>query len=126
MKDKIKIFEQAKEVLHKNDVLFIEELISMLPLSKGSFYNFYPVNSDAYNEITEAIDTNKVRMQSKLYRKWFDSESPALQIALMKLIASESQAHRINGSRQSIDHTTNGKTFNILNLGSGTNPEKEA
>ena len=38
--------------------------------------------------------------------KWFKSEQATLQVALMKLIGTDEEAHRLNGSRQSVDVTT--------------------
>jgi hypothetical protein len=34
--------------------------------------------------------------------KWYKSDAPALQIALMKIISTDEEAHRLNGSKQEI------------------------
>lgn len=46
-----------------------------------------------------------------MYNKWFKSENPTLQIGLMKLISTEEEAHRLNGTSQKIDHTTKGESI---------------
>ena len=45
-------------------------------------------------------------------KKWGDSDHPTLQVALYKIISSDEEAHRLNGSRQEIDHTTKGESMN--------------
>ena len=34
--------------------------------------------------------------------KWYKSDAPALQIALMKIISTDEEAHRLNGSKQEV------------------------
>jgi hypothetical protein len=47
--------------------------------------------------------------------KWYKSESATLQIALMKMIATEDEAHRLNGSRQEIKHNANVNVSKLSN-----------
>ena len=44
--DRKKIFEQAKEMIIKHKLFFIDDIVSFLPCSKSSFYEFYPDGSD--------------------------------------------------------------------------------
>ena len=36
--------------------------------------------------------------------KWIDSDVPTLQIAAMKMISDDHEAHRLNGTKQEIKH----------------------
>jgi hypothetical protein len=97
--DKNKIFEQTKKLIVDKNLFFIEDIISYLPISKPTFYSYFPIDSNEFNTIKELIDKNKVSTKALLMEKWFKSDAPALQIGLMKLIATDEQAHRLNGTK---------------------------
>lgn len=121
-----KIFKQAKEVIIKNKLFFIEDVVAFLPISKPTFYEFFKIDSNEFNELKELLDSNKVEIKVSMRSKWYKSENATLQLALMKLIGTDEEAHRLNGSSQKIDATTNGKDINtIINLGSGVRPDEE-
>jgi hypothetical protein len=48
--DKNKIFEQAKEAIVKNKLFFIEDIVAFLPCDKTTFYRFFEVNCNEYND----------------------------------------------------------------------------
>ena len=122
--DKNKILKDALRIAEENKCFFIEQLVSFLPISKKTFYQWYVVGSDESNTIKEILDFNKVEVKSAMYKKWFKSDNATLQVALMKLIATDEEAHRLNGSKTQTDVTSKGESLNIINLGSGTNPDK--
>lgn len=101
--DKKKIFEQAKEIIDKNKLFFVEDIVSLLPVAKPTFYDFFPPDSNELNTIKEMLDKNRVEIKSSMRSKWYKSDAPALQIALMKIISTDEEAHRLNGSRQEIE-----------------------
>ena len=105
--DKTKIFEQAKELTVKHKLFFVEDIIAMLPCSKSTFYEFYPEGSDELDILKELIDTNRITIKVGLRKKWNDSEAPALQLSLYKLICSNEE--RKNLSMTHADVTTDGK-----------------
>jgi hypothetical protein len=92
------IFEQAKILAVEKQCLAVEELIAWLPISKVTFYAFFKVDSNELNTIKSLIDENKVKVKAVMRKRWFRSDNPTLQIALMKLIATDEEAHRLNGS----------------------------
>lgn len=121
-----KIFKQAKEVIVKNKLFFIEDIVAFLPISKPTFYEFFKIDSNEFNELKDLLDQNRVEIKVSMRSKWYKSENATLQLALMKLIGTDEEAHRLNGSSQKIDATTNGKDINtIINLGSGIKPDEE-
>lgn len=103
--NKRKIHKQALELAKTKKCFFIEQLVSFLPCSKTTFYEFYPLGSNELDAIKEILEKNKVEVKSAMYKKWFDSDNPTLQVALMKLIASDDEAHRLNGTSQKIEHS---------------------
>lgn len=108
--DKTKIFEQAKELTVKHKLFFVEDIVAMLPCSKPTFYEFFPPDSNELNELKELIDTNRTYIKIGLRKKWNDSEAPALQLSLYKLICSNEE--RKNLSMTHADVTTDGKETN--------------
>jgi len=97
--DRVKIFEQAKEVIVKNKLFFIEDIVSFLPIAKKTFYEYFPIDSNESNALKELLETNKTNVKVAMRSKWYKSDNPTLQVALMKIIATDDEAHRLNGSK---------------------------
>ena len=109
--DKSKILEAAKQITTKNkSVVFIEQLVAHLGISKSTFYDYIKNESDESNAIKEMLNANRVNIYTNQLKKWADSDNATLQIGLMKLIGTEEMAHRLNGTKQEI------KTEGDMNL----------
>lgn len=98
--DKKKIFEQAKEVTVKNKLFFIEDIVAFLPCAKPTFYDFFPPDSNELNELKALLETNRTTLKVSMRSKWYTSNAPALQMALMKLIATPEELRKL-----SMNHT---------------------
>jgi hypothetical protein len=98
--DKKKIFEQAKEVTVKNKLFFIEDIVAFLPCDKTTFYRFFEPDSNEYNELKELLEQNRVTLKVSMRSKWYTSNAPALQMALMKLIASPEELRKLSMNHQ--------------------------
>jgi len=109
--DRLKIFEQAKEVTVKNKLFFIEDIVAFLPCDKTTFYRFFEVNCNEYNELKDLLETNRTELKVSMRSKWYKSNAPALQMALMKLICTDEERKML--SMTHTDVTTNGKEMNI-------------
>ena len=105
--DRKKIFEQAKEMITKHKLFFVEDIVAFLPISKKTFYEFFPLESDESNDLKELLETNRVELKVSMRSKWYKSNAPALQMALMKLIANPEELKKLSMNYQ--DVTTNGK-----------------
>ena len=57
--DRKKIFEQAKEAITKHKLIFVDDIVAFLPISKLTFYKLFPVDSDEMNELKELLKTNR-------------------------------------------------------------------
>ena len=112
--DRLKIFEQAKEVIVKHKLFFIEDIVSFLPCAKPTFYDFFPPDSNELNELKELLEQNRVTLKVSMRSKWYTSNAPALQMALMKLIATPEELKKL--SMQYNDVTTNGKPIQPNNI----------
>lgn len=115
-KDKNKIFNDAIRIAKEKKCFFIEQLVSFLPIAKPTFYDYYPIGSNEMNAIKDVLDANRVEVKTAMYNKWFKSDAPALQIGLMKLIATDEEAHRLNGSKQEIKTETINAPFKGIDL----------
>jgi len=120
--DRKKIFEQAKEVIVKNKLFFIEDIVAFLPCAKQTFYDFFPVDSDELDELKGLLETNRTELKVSMRSKWYKSNAPALQMALMKLIATPEELKKL--SMQYNDHTNGGEKIQVINLGEGIKPNE--
>jgi hypothetical protein len=94
--NRAEIFEKAKKVIVKNKLFFVEDIVAFLPCSKSTFYEFYPDGSDELDELKELLELNRVELKVSMRSKWYKSNAPALQMALMKLIASPEELRKLS------------------------------
>jgi hypothetical protein len=118
--DRIKIFEQAKEVIVKHKLFFVEDIVAFLPCAKPTFYDFFPPDSNELNELKALLETNRTTLKVSMRSKWYTSNAPALQMALMKLIATPEELKKL--SMQFVE--SENKNTNIISLGNGINPNE--
>ena len=102
--DRKKIFEQAKEVIPKHKLFFIEDIVAFLPIAKKTFYEYFPIDSNESNELKELLEQNRTELKVSMRSKWYKSNSPALQLALKKLIANKEELRPLSMQYQDVDH----------------------
>jgi hypothetical protein len=105
--DRIKIFEQAKELIVKHKLFFVEDVIAFLPCVKSTFYDLFPEDSNESNELKDLLNINKIEIKTSMRSKWYKSDNPTLQMALMKLICSNEERKKL--AMNYTDITTNGE-----------------
>ena|SRR5690606_38770819 len=121
--DRKKIFEQAKEMIVKHKLFFVEDIVAFLPISKPTFYDFFPVASNEFNDLKELLEQNRTELKVSMRSKWYKSNAPALQMALMKLIASPDELKRL--SMQYSENVHKVKEFDITKIYREDQPEVE-
>ena len=107
--DKQKIFEQAKEMIVKHKLFFIEDIVAFLPISSSTFYAWKMEKSE---ELKGLLNQNRVELKVSMRSKWYKSNAPALQMALMKLIATPDELRKLSMNTQS--HEGNVKVTPLL------------
>ncbi len=114
--DRKKIFEQAKEVIVKHKLFFVEDIVAFLPISKKTFYEFFPLESNESNDLKELLETNRTELKVSMRSKWYKSNAPALQMALMKLICTDEERKKLamQYSENLSNHTI--ENFNIKDI----------
>ena len=112
--DRQKVFEQAKEVIVKHKLFFVDDVVAFLPCSKQTFYDFFPVDSDKLDELKELLNQNRVTLKVSMRSKWYTSNAPALQMALMKLIATPDELKKL--SMQYVESENKNTNFDISKI----------
>jgi hypothetical protein len=105
--DRVKIYNQALDLIEKKKLFFIEDVVTLLPISKKTFYEWFVIDSDECNTIKELLDKNKIEIKNGLRNKWYNGNNPLTQMALYKLIGTEEEYHRIASTK------TENKNINI-------------
>jgi hypothetical protein len=105
--DRIKIYNQALDLIEKKKLFFIEDVVTLLPCTKSTFYDFFQIDSNELNTIKEGLEKNKIEVKNGLRNKWYNGNNPLTQMALYKLIGTEEEYHRIASTK------TENKNINI-------------
>lgn len=92
--NKDEIFKQACEAVEKNNLFFIEDIIAWLPISKPTFYVFFPIDSNELNTLKNLLNINKTKTKSAIRAKLFKSDKAGELLALYRLICT-SEEHRL-------------------------------
>lgn len=87
-KKKKDYYERSMEEIQKGDVIFIEDLVILIGISKPTFYTYIPVGSDEFNDVKIAIEKNKISIKSKLRKRWFSEPHPTTDAMLYKIVAN--------------------------------------
>lgn len=114
--DRKKIFEQAKEMIVKHKLFFVEDIVSFLPISKTTFYEYFTPDSNETNELKELLETNRTTLKVSMRSKWYTSNAPALQMGLMKLICTDEERKKLSTTYSENENKNENKNFDITNL----------
>lgn len=114
--DKTKIFEQAKEAIVKHKLFFVEDVVAFIPCSKQTFYDYFPVNSDELDTLKTMLEINRTTLKVSMRSKWYTSNAPALQMALMKLIATPEELKKLSMTFVESENTNRNENFDISKL----------
>ena len=96
------ILKLSLEAIDKHELLFIEDVVAYLPICKATFYQICPLGSYELNTIKEKLEAIKISWKVGMRKDWKGSTAPVLQVALMKIIGTDEEAARLNGSRQEL------------------------
>lgn len=82
------LIKMALKAVKNQHVHFIEDIAIQMGINKGTFYSRKLNENDV---IKQAIHDERVTIKSNLRAKWYQSNAPALQIALYKLLATKEE-----------------------------------
>ena len=109
--DREKKYKQALKVIKDKQLYIIDEVAVLIGISRPTFYDWFPIDSNKLNTIKEALEENKINIKSEIREKLRNGDKAAELIALYKLLSSNDERKAL--SMQHVDHTSNGKTINI-------------
>jgi len=112
--EKDKLFEQALKIAKDKRLIFIDEIVAYLPISRETFYTYWPLGSDNLDKIKRVINDNKIDIKQGLREKWYESDNATLQMALYKLTAREEERKKLAMSY--VDNTTKGEKINGIQV----------
>jgi len=107
------IEKKALDAITKYKLIWVEEVVHYLPVSKRTFYNY---RLHEMQTIKDAIEKNRVDLKVSLRQKWYQSDNATLQMGLMKLIGSEDEAARLSGSTQNLNISLEERTKKVNTL----------
>ena len=87
-----------------------------MPCATSTFYDFFPANSEELEELKELLNQNRTELKVSMRSKWYKSNAPALQMALMKLICTDEERKKLamQYSENLSNHTI--ENFNIKDI----------
>jgi hypothetical protein len=110
--NKEEIYKLIFPLIEEHKLYFIEDIVSFLPISKTTFYDFYKIDSNELNAIKKELDKNKVDTKVKIRRKLEDGKSAAELLAAYKLIGTDEERKRLSSTF--VDHSSGGKELLTL------------
>ncbi len=105
------LFEKVKEKIKTvGTVIFIEDVCDLVGISKPTFYKYFEVDSDEFNEIRDLISINRTKIKINLRADWYKNPNGTTGIALYRLCATPEEHQKLNQSY--VDHTSGGEKIN--------------
>ena len=106
-KDREDIFNKAVESIKKENLFFIEDIVAFIPISKKTYYEWFPIGSNESDTLNDLLEENKVATKSGIRRKLYKSDKSSELIPLYRLIGTLEEKRALNQSY--VDHTTDGE-----------------
>lgn len=90
------LIKKALEIIPKENIHFLQDLWIALAITHETANN-RKLNKN--EDIREAINSEKIRLKQKLRNKWANSNVPALQISLYRLLADDDEYARLSQNK---------------------------
>jgi len=92
---KDEIIDLCLEVIEKECIFFIEELVAFIPISKKTFYNW---NLHEFPALKDSLLNSKVKGKNYLRKKWMENDNPTTDIALYKLLSDDEEHMKLSNN----------------------------
>ena len=91
------LYQMALKIIKEREVRTIQGVVALMPCSKPTFYDHFPVDSDEFNAITKELNKKKVEGKEKLIEMMLDPEqsSPSERIFLLRMWADKEEKEAI-------------------------------
>jgi hypothetical protein len=121
--DRETLKKQALAAIEKHKLFTIEDVVAFIGCARSTFYVYIPDKSDEHKEIEELMQRNRIELKISMRKKWFESDAPALQLALYKMIATQDERNALSMSR--VDLTSGGDKITWNEVRTYDKPESE-
>ena len=100
--NRTKLENSALEVIRKNELVFIRDIMCFLPCTRSTFYLHNLHKSDT---IQKELLRNKSQIKARFRKRWEQSKNQKLQLALYRLLANGDELRRLSTkSRRQLLH----------------------
>lgn len=97
------LLQVAFTLIEKNKPHSINNLVALMGISSETFYNHFPSGSKNHKEIQLKINIEKGKIKAAMFKKWYDSDHPTLQIAYAKIIADPDELRALTNQHNSFE-----------------------
>lgn len=97
-----------------DNVLFIDDVIAAMPISKPTFYSYWPKDSDGYKQVVAVLAKNRIKVKKYIRLKLRLSGKASELLALYRMICTEEERKAIATNYNKTDVTSGGKAVNII------------
>lgn len=94
--DRDKLYQQAETAITENNLFFIEDVVAFIPCSKPTFYEYFPIESNEFNNLKDLLERNKIRTKSAIRAKLYKSPKASELLALYRLICTPEERKMLN------------------------------
>ena len=94
--DRDKLYQQAETAITENNLFFIEDVVAFIPCSKPTFYEYFPIESNEFNNLKDLLVRNKIRTKSAIRAKLYKSPKASELLALYRLICTPEERKMLN------------------------------
>jgi len=94
--DRDKLYQQAETAIKENNLFFIEDVVAFIPCSKPTFYEYFPIDSNEFNDLKGLLEQNKIRTKSAIRAKLYKSPKASELLALYRLICTPEERKMLN------------------------------
>jgi hypothetical protein len=105
------IYNKAEAAIKQHRLLFIEDIVAYLPCDKTTFYRYFPIECNEYNNLKALLEQNRTEIKVSMRAKWYKSDNPTLQMALMKLICDDEERKKLAMNYTENKHTIENPKF---------------
>ena len=112
--DRNKVFNQCKAAITKHRLYFIEDIVAYIPCSKPTFYEFFPLDSNEFNELKDLLEQNKIAAKVEIRGKLMKGEKAAELIALYKLICTDVERRALSMQQIGVEGLPPNVNINVV------------
>lgn len=103
------------DVIQNDDkVVFLVDVFKKAGMSQDTFYKYCPKDSEAWREVTEALDRNKGDMKKEIRDRLLGMNNPTALICLYKLLGTADERAALNNHKIKEDKSDKDDSDNII------------